>query len=166
MCGIAGHVAGAETGRDPRDATALVRAMTDALHHRGPDAWGVHRNGPAVLGTAAVDHPSSVDANQPMLSADGRVVLVFNGEIYNFRDPAAELRDAGVPLRTRSDTEVFLVSGQWPDISDYVLRQQMVVLMYGAGGVNGKLSGAVRADGEDDGSPAPTTRKALWQVQE
>jgi asparagine synthase (glutamine-hydrolysing) len=50
----------------------------------------------------------SVDANQPMLSADGQVVLVFNGEIYNFRDLAAELRDAGVQLRTRSDTEVLL----------------------------------------------------------
>ena len=43
-----------------------------------------------------------------MLSADGQVALVFNGEIYNFRDLAAELRDAGVQLRTRSDTEVLL----------------------------------------------------------
>ena len=43
-----------------------------------------------------------------MLSADGQVVLVFNGEIYNFRDLAAELREAGVSLRTRSDTEVLL----------------------------------------------------------
>jgi asparagine synthase (glutamine-hydrolysing) len=109
MCGIAGHVTRADAGRDPRDAKALVRAMADALHHRGPDASGVHQNGAAVLGHARLSIIDlSADANQPMLSADGQVVLVFNGEIYNFRDLAAELRDAGVQLRTRSDTEVLL----------------------------------------------------------
>ena len=109
MCGIAGHVARADAGRDPRDAKVLVRAMTDALHHRGPDASGVHQNGAAVLGHARLSIIDlSTDANQPMLSADGQVVLVFNGEIYNFRDLAAELRDAWVSLRTRSDTEVLL----------------------------------------------------------
>jgi asparagine synthase (glutamine-hydrolysing) len=109
MCGIAGHVARADGGRDPRDAKVLVRAMTDALHHRGPDASGVHQNGAAVLGHARLSIIDlSADANQPMLSRDGQVVLVFNGEIYNFRDLAAELRDAGVLLRTRSDTEVLL----------------------------------------------------------
>src|SRR5262245_47258036 len=120
MCGIAGHVAngggvipaagaGAHAGRDPGQAGLLVRAMTTALRHRGPDASGVHAQGPAVLGhtrLAIID--LSADANQPMLSADGQVALVFNGEIYNFRDLAAELREAGVPLRTRSDTEVLL----------------------------------------------------------
>ena len=109
MCGIAGHVARADAGRDPRDAKVLVRAMTDALHHRGPDASGVHQNGAAVLGHARLSIIDlSTEANQPMLSTDGQVVLVFNGEIYNFRELAAELRDAGVQLRTRSDTEVLL----------------------------------------------------------
>ncbi len=111
MCGIAGYVAsaGAGAGRDPREVLALVRAMTDALHHRGPDASGVHQIGPAVLGHARLSIIDlSTDANQPMLSADGQVGLVFNGEIYNFRELAAELRDAGVQLRTRSDTEVLL----------------------------------------------------------
>ena len=83
--------------------------MTDALHHRGPDASGVHQNGAAVLGHARLSIIDlSTDANQPMLSADGQVGLVFNGEIYNFRELAVELRDAGVQLRTRSDTEVLL----------------------------------------------------------
>ena len=83
--------------------------MTTALHHRGPDASGVYQSGPAVLGHARLSIIDlSPDANQPMLSADGQVALVFNGEIYNFRELAAELRDAGVPLRTRSDTEVLL----------------------------------------------------------
>ena len=109
MCGIAGHVASADAGRDPRDAKALVRAMADALHHRGPDASGVHQSGAATLGHTRLSIIDlSTDANQPMLSADRQVVLVFNGEIYNFRELAAGLREAGVQLRTRSDTEVLL----------------------------------------------------------
>src|SRR6476659_6059417 len=109
MCGIAGHVASADAGRSPREAHALVRAMADALHHRGPDASGVHGSGLATLGHTRLSIIDlSTDANQPMLSADGQVVLVFNGEIYNYRELAAELRNAGVALRTRSDTEVLL----------------------------------------------------------
>jgi asparagine synthase (glutamine-hydrolysing) len=110
MCGIAGHVGVPEGGaRAPADAAALVAAMTRAIHHRGPDASGVHQAGPAVLGHARLSIIDlSPDANQPMLSADGQVALVFNGEIYNFRELAAELRAAGVELRTRSDTEVLL----------------------------------------------------------
>ncbi|MBC8134221.1 MAG: asparagine synthetase B, partial [Deltaproteobacteria bacterium] len=106
MCGIAGYFS---LDRDPREAKALTRAMTDALHHRGPDASGVYQDGPAALGHARLSIVDlSADANQPMLSADGDVALVFNGEIYNFKTLAAELRAAGVHLRTRSDTEVLL----------------------------------------------------------
>ena len=110
MCGIAGHVGlGSAPPRAPDDARALVRAMADALAHRGPDASAVHQAGAAVLGhtrLAIID--LSTDANQPMVSADGQVTLVFNGEIYNFHELAAELRAAGVALRTKSDTEVLL----------------------------------------------------------
>jgi asparagine synthase (glutamine-hydrolysing) len=110
MCGIAGHVGiGSSPPRAPDDARALVRAMTDCIAHRGPDASAVHQDGPAVFGhtrLAIID--LSTDANQPMVSADGQVTLVFNGEIYNFHDLATELRAAGVALRTKSDTEVLL----------------------------------------------------------
>src|SRR5947208_2706331 len=106
MCGIAGYLC---TGRDPLQAEAVVRAMVAALHHRGPDANGVHRDGPAVLGharLAIIDlRPES---NQPFLSADGEVALVFNGEIYNYKALAEDLKASGVVLRTRSDTEVIL----------------------------------------------------------
>jgi asparagine synthase (glutamine-hydrolysing) len=106
MCGIAGYLS---TGRDPRDAEAVVRAMVTALHHRGPDANGVHTDGPAVLGHTRL---SIIDlrpeSNQPFLSADGEVALVFNGEIYNYKALAEDLRASGVALRTRSDTEVIL----------------------------------------------------------
>jgi asparagine synthase (glutamine-hydrolysing) len=106
VCGIAGYLC---TDRDPREARALVRAMTDALDHRGPDASGVYQDGPIVLGHARLAIVDlSADANQPMVSTDGEVAVTFNGEIYNFRDLAAELRASGVRLRTRSDTEVLL----------------------------------------------------------
>jgi asparagine synthase (glutamine-hydrolysing) len=106
MCGVAGYLC---LERDPREAEAVVRAMMDALEHRGPDANGLHRDGPAVLGhtrLAIIDlRPES---NQPMLSADGDVTLVFNGEIYNYKALAEDLKASGVTLRTRSDTEVIL----------------------------------------------------------
>ena len=106
MCGIAGYLC---TGRDPRQAEAVVRAMVKALDHRGPDANGVHQDGPAVLGHTRL---SIIDlrpeSNQPFLSADGEVALVFNGEIYNYKALAEDLKASGVALRTRSDTEVIL----------------------------------------------------------
>ncbi len=110
MCGIAGHVGiGPGTPRSPESARGLVQAMTEAIHHRGPDASAVREDSPAVFGHARLAIIDlSTDANQPMVSADGQVTLVFNGEIYNFHQLAAELRAAGVALRTRSDTEVLL----------------------------------------------------------
>ncbi len=110
MCGIAGHVGlGSGPARSPESARALVQAMTDAIHHRGPDASAVRQDGPATFGHARLAIIDlSTEANQPMVSADGAVTLVFNGEIYNFPDLAAELRAAGVALRTKSDTEVLL----------------------------------------------------------
>jgi asparagine synthase (glutamine-hydrolysing) len=106
VCGIAGYLA---IDRDPREANALVRAMTDALQHRGPDAAGLHQDGPVVLGHRRLAiQDLSAEANQPMLSADGDVAVVFNGEIYNFQALAEGLRRNGVRLRTRSDTEVLL----------------------------------------------------------
>jgi asparagine synthase (glutamine-hydrolysing) len=106
MCGVAGYLS---TGRDPRQAEEVVRAMVTALDHRGPDASGLHRDGPVVLGhtrLAIIDlRPES---NQPFLSADGEVALTFNGEIYNYKALAKDLESSGVTLRTRSDTEVIL----------------------------------------------------------
>jgi asparagine synthase (glutamine-hydrolysing) len=106
MCGIAGYLA---QGRDPREAEAVVRAMVKALDHRGPDANGVHHDGPITLGhtrLAIID--LNPESNQPMISADGDVALVFNGEIYNYKALAEDLRASGTKLRTHGDTEVIL----------------------------------------------------------
>src|ERR687885_676038 len=102
MCGIAGRIS---WSTPPQRDT--ISAMMAALAHRGPDADGLYAEGPAALGhqrLAIIDRRAA--ANQPMQSADGRFVLVYNGEIYNFRELRRELAEAGVLFTTESDTEV------------------------------------------------------------
>jgi asparagine synthase (glutamine-hydrolysing) len=115
MCGIAGWI-----DLEPA-APAILAAMTSAIAHRGPDGDGAfHGQGDGgvevALGhrrLAIIDPAGGV---QPMLSEDGRHALVFNGEIYNFRDLQAELEGLGHRFRTRSDTEVLLAAYQaWGD---------------------------------------------------
>ncbi len=110
MCGIAGFLDLARaTGEAELRARAL--AMADAVAHRGPDARGAWVDPAAgiALGSRrlAIIDLSELGA-QPMRSRDGRFVLVQNGEVYNFRELAAELRAAGVQFRGRSDTEVLV----------------------------------------------------------
>jgi len=101
MCGIAGFYQSGE-----RYNLHDLQAMTDAIAHRGPDASGHYLQQKIGLGHRRL---SIIDlseaANQPMLSADGSLRIVYNGEIYNFREIAAEL---GIQFRTGSDTEVLL----------------------------------------------------------
>jgi asparagine synthase (glutamine-hydrolysing) len=87
----------------------VVRAMTAAIAHRGPDGEGVFLDGSAALGNRrlAVIDPSPAGA-QPMGTEDGRYVLTFNGEVYNFRELRAELEHAGRRFRSGTDTEVVL----------------------------------------------------------
>ncbi len=83
--------------------------MTHALRHRGPDAEGVVARGPVALGhrrLSIIDVSSS--SNQPMHDDSGRFWIVFNGEIYNYRELRQELVSSGAEFLTRSDTEVIL----------------------------------------------------------
>jgi asparagine synthase (glutamine-hydrolysing) len=83
--------------------------MTDHLYRRGPDAEGLWVSEGVVLGhrrLAILDLDAR--ANQPMVSTDGRYAIVFNGEIYNFRELRRTLEAEGVAFRTTSDTEVLL----------------------------------------------------------
>ena len=103
MCGIAGFVG--------PWSEALLRAMNDAQRHRGPDGEGTMFDSIAGVGLAhrrlaIID--LSDEAAQPMDGASGRYVIVFNGEIYNYRTLRATLEQEGVVFRTRSDTEVLL----------------------------------------------------------
>ena len=102
MCGIVGAIG-------TRSATAHLEQAVAALHHRGPDDSGLWREGPAQLGFARLSIIDLTDSgHQPMLSPDGRFVIVFNGEIYNFPELRAELEAKGEKFAGHSDTEVLL----------------------------------------------------------
>ena len=105
MCGVAGfvHLDGA-----PASPVALQR-MTDAIAHRGPDGQGHWSEGNVGLGhrrLAIID--LSPAGHQPMVSADHRYVLSYNGEVYNFRELRSELEAEGCWFRSQTDSEVVL----------------------------------------------------------
>jgi len=105
MCGVVGYlnVDGAPA------AVRVVERMARAVAHRGPDGSGTWVEGPLALGhrrLAIID--LSAAAAQPMLSADGRFVISYNGEVYNFRELRAELQARGHVFRSSSDTEVVI----------------------------------------------------------
>jgi len=109
MCGIAGIVAYRETA--PRVDRAELLAVRESMAVRGPDGAGLwtspdERTGLAHRRLAIIDPTEA--ASQPMASADGRLHITFNGEIYNYRELRAGLADRGRAFRTTSDTEVLL----------------------------------------------------------
>jgi asparagine synthase (glutamine-hydrolysing) len=107
MCGLAGFLLGRPIDRDI--AERRLAAMTRTLRHRGPDDEGLWSDGRAGLGFARLAIIDlSPTGHQPMGSADGRIWLAFNGEIYNFQELRLELEAAGHSFRGRSDTEVIL----------------------------------------------------------
>ena len=109
MCGIAGlyHLATPK----PVDPARIER-MCAAMVHRGPDGGGVW-TGPGVgLGHRRLSIIDVAGSPQPMASTDGRAVLVFNGEIYNYRELRAELRGLGAEFHTDGDSEVILAAWQ------------------------------------------------------
>ncbi len=103
MCGIAGFFS-----LNKHFSEADLIAMTDSMQHRGPDANGFYVNQAKTLGLghrrlSILD--LSTFANQPMFSADDRYVIVFNGEVYNFKDIQ---KKHNIVTKTTSDTEVIL----------------------------------------------------------
>jgi asparagine synthase (glutamine-hydrolysing) len=116
MCGIAGYIN--RTGLlDP----AVLEQMRAKIAHRGPDgegAWTDPRCGLAFCHTRLKIQDLTDAAYQPMRSDDGSVVLIFNGEIYNFRQLREELRAAGSVFKSTGDTEVLLeLCRRYPDFS-------------------------------------------------
>ena len=86
--------------------------MCDAMVHRGPDGAGVWTAPGIGLGHRRLSIIDLAGSPQPMLSADGRAVIVFNGEIYNFQELRRELAQLGHAFRTEGDTEVILAAWQ------------------------------------------------------
>lgn len=108
MCGIAGYL-GPEANREA--GAAIADRMTRTIVHRGPDDGGVwiEERGRVALGNrrlAIVD--LSPEGHQPMESADGRYVITYNGEVYNFKELRRDLERLGQEFRGHSDTEVIL----------------------------------------------------------
>ncbi len=100
MCGIAGFI-----GKD-KDKKKILKNMCDRIKHRGPDAQGYYVKGDVALGQRRLSIIDIEGGKQPMFSKDEKLVVVFNGEIYNYQELKSELSD--YPFQTNSDTEVLL----------------------------------------------------------
>jgi asparagine synthase (glutamine-hydrolysing) len=107
VCGIGGYLLKSKTSIDSQ---RLSQAMSE-LRHRGPDDSGLYQdstNGVGLIHTRLSIIDLTQAGHQPMISEDGRVVLVFNGEVYNFNSLRLELEADGYKFRGNSDTEVLL----------------------------------------------------------
>ena len=107
MCGICGYI---NIDKRPIDDGAVLKSMMDALTHRGPDDEGAYTAGCAALGHRRLSIIDLQTGHQPIAEEKGSLVIVYNGEVYNFLELRTELINRGHSFRTRSDTEVVLAS--------------------------------------------------------
>jgi len=103
MCGIAGIVNFKEEADIKR-----IKSMCDCMQRRGPDAEGIYIKDNIALGHRRLSVIDIESGNQPMFSDDGNIVIVFNGEIYNFKKLRNELESLSQKFSTKSDTEVII----------------------------------------------------------
>ena len=102
MCGICGF-----TGQNV-DRGQVLTDMMNRIIHRGPDGAGQYMDDEIAMGFRRLSIIDLEGGDQPMRTEDGRLVITFNGEIYNYRELREELKGRGHSFRTRSDTEVLL----------------------------------------------------------
>ena len=103
MCGFVGF-----TGH-PENAEKILSAMAEKIRHRGPDADGSYFDDDIALGHRRLSIIDLTEqGTQPMFNEDGSLVLVFNGEIYNYQTLREDLKAAGHTFRTETDSEVLL----------------------------------------------------------
>jgi asparagine synthase (glutamine-hydrolysing) len=105
MCGIAGFV---NIGLDTERAGVLLQGMTDIIRHRGPDDDGYWLSETAGLGMRRLSIIDVQGGKQPITNEDGSVIVVFNGELYNYKQLRQELEAAGHRFATNSDTETIV----------------------------------------------------------
>lgn len=103
MCGIAGII----PSTPGQDLKPLIQNMTDAIIHRGPDDEGHWVDDTLALGMRRLSIIDLAGGHQPMIAKNG-TVIVFNGEIYNYKNLRSDLQDKGHQFQTQSDTEVIL----------------------------------------------------------
>src|SRR5438067_10158186 len=107
MCGIAGFVTPDEH-RDARDARDVLERMCRVIVHRGPDDQGLMIEASAAIGMRRLSIIDLPGGHQPMSGCDRAITIVFNGEIYNYRDLQRELETRGHRFKTNSDTETIV----------------------------------------------------------
>ena len=105
MCGICGQF---NFARNEPVEPETIRRMTGTIVHRGPDDEGYFISGPIGLGFRRLSIIDLAGGHQPMSDAEETVWVIFNGEIYNYRELRAELQSKGHEFRTNSDTEVII----------------------------------------------------------
>ncbi len=104
MCGFVGFTGGGDTQR----SESVLRAMTDAIAHRGPDDADYYMDGEISLGFRRLSIIDLEGGRQPILNEDGSKALLFNGEIYNYQELRKDLLEKGHVFTTRSDSETVL----------------------------------------------------------
>lgn len=100
MCGIAGYIGQGDY--------KILKNMTDLIKYRGPDEEGFYTEEGIGLGMRRLSIIDLVGGRQPIYNEDKSIVVVFNGEIYNFQETRKELIVAGHKFETNSDTEVIV----------------------------------------------------------
>ena len=105
MCGICGRL---NFDREDSVSPVILKAMADAIRHRGPDDEGYYVAGPVGLGFRRLSIIDLSTGHQPICNEDGSVWIVFNGEIYNYQDLRQDLLSKGHVFQSRTDTEVIV----------------------------------------------------------
>ena len=100
MCGIAGFI------NDKKDKKKIIKDMTDKIIHRGPDAEGFYIDDNIALGHRRLSIIDLKGGDQPIYNEDKSIVIIFNGEIYNYAQLKAELKKKKHKFTTKTDTEV------------------------------------------------------------
>ena len=106
MCGIAGFIS--KTNEQPQSRAARLDAMCRVITHRGPDEQGTAVEGRAALGMRRLSIIDLATGQQPIYNTDRTKLIVFNGEIYNYRELKKDLESRGFKFRTNSDTETII----------------------------------------------------------
>src|SRR5580704_13085064 len=130
MCGIAGAIDLSGPRLLPEEA---LRAMADAIVHRGPDEDGYFRQDGVSFANRRLSIVGLFDGRQPISNENGSVWVVFNGELFDYRERRAELEAKGHVFRTRCDTE--LVPHLWEEYGEGMferLHGQFAVALYDA----------------------------------
>lgn len=105
MCGIAGFI---DEERDPQRAEQLIENMCRVIRHRGPDEQGIWVGDGVALGMRRLSIIDLATGQQPIFNEDRSILIVFNGEIYNYQELQEELEKRGHRFRTKCDTETIV----------------------------------------------------------